>query len=75
MIKLPALLLLAFLLFPQTAYAYIDPGTGALILQMLIAGVATAAITVKMWWARFLSFFRRSDEDEKSDQKGGGQDS
>jgi hypothetical protein len=39
--------------------AYLDPGTGSLILQVLVGGVAGALVTVKLWWARVTSIFRR----------------
>jgi|SaaInlStandDraft_2_1057019.scaffolds.fasta_scaffold340537_2 uncharacterized membrane protein len=43
------------------AYAYLDPGTGSLILQGLIAGVAVMSLTVKIYWYKFLSFFKKTD--------------
>lgn len=33
------------------AHAYLDPGSGSFILQMLIAGLLGAIFTVKMWYA------------------------
>ena len=42
-----------------SASAYLDPGTGSLILQMLIAGALTAAATVRMFWARIKETARR----------------
>ena len=43
------------------AYAYLDPGTGSMILQGLIAGVAMISLTVKIYWYKFLSFFKKND--------------
>ena len=37
--------------------AYIDPGTGSIILQALVASVVGAAIAVKLFWHRILKFF------------------
>lgn len=34
------------------AHAYIDPGTGSYILQIVIAGVVGAAFTLKLFWRR-----------------------
>jgi len=34
------------------AYAYVDPGTGSYILQIVIAGVVGAAFTLKLLWRR-----------------------
>ena len=30
--------------------AYMDPGTGSLFLQLLLGGVAGAALIVKLYW-------------------------
>jgi hypothetical protein len=37
---------------------YIDPGTGSLILQGLIASVAAAAVAIRHYWYRVKAFFR-----------------
>ncbi len=41
-----------------TAEAYLDPGTGSMILQVLLGGVAGLALAGKLYWARILSFLR-----------------
>jgi hypothetical protein len=38
------------------AYAYIDPGTGSYILQIVIAGLVGAALTLKLFWRRLRLF-------------------
>jgi hypothetical protein len=43
-------LLLATAVFPSAAHAYLDPGTGSVILQVLVAGVLGALFTIKSWW-------------------------
>jgi hypothetical protein len=47
-----ALLLLA----PTAAHAYLDPGTGSYVLQMIIAGLLGAAFAIKMYWLRIKRF-------------------
>jgi len=39
------------------AFAYLDPGTGSLILQSLIGAVAGALVTVKLYWVRIRRLF------------------
>ena len=34
--------------------AYLDAGTGSLILQLILGGTAAAAVTARMWWSRLL---------------------
>ena len=36
------------------AYAYLDPGTGSMILQVLLGGFAGLALAGKLYWRRFL---------------------
>ena len=50
----------AILIFPPPAFAYIDPGTGSMILQLLLAGVAGLGVLCKLFWHRITGFFRRS---------------
>jgi hypothetical protein len=37
------------------AYAYLDPGTGSMILQVLLGGVAGVAVAGKFYWHRLKS--------------------
>jgi hypothetical protein len=48
-----------------TVLAYLDPGSGSMILQILAGGVAAVAVTAKLYWNRVLKFLRiRKDEPE-----------
>ncbi len=44
------------LLTVEPAWAYLDPGTGSLILQGLTAGVAGVLVVGKLYFARLKSF-------------------
>jgi hypothetical protein len=53
-----------------TVLAYLDPGSGSMILQIIAGGLAAVAVTAKLYWNRILKFLRiRKDEPEagKSD--------
>lgn len=39
--------------------AYLDPGSGSYLIQLLIAGALGAALAVRMSWDRIKDFFRR----------------
>jgi len=41
------------------AMAYLDPGTGSLALQMLLAAALTAAASIRIFWTRVKDVFRR----------------
>ena len=54
------------LVFPDVAeayggivLAYIDPGTGSLIIQILLAALVGAGFAVKIFWTRIKSFFSK----------------
>lgn len=36
------------------AHAYLDPGTGSMILQVLLGGFAGVALAGRLYWRRFL---------------------
>lgn len=45
-----------------TAHAYLDPGSGSFIIQILIAALAGSLLTLRVFWSRIIGFFRKSDE-------------
>ena len=45
-------LVLIYFVFPNNAYAYLDPGTGSYILQMLIAGFLGILFSLKIYWGK-----------------------
>lgn len=47
------------LVFVNHAYGYIDPGTGSMIVQAVIAGVAMVSVSIGIFWRRIRSFFGR----------------
>jgi len=49
-------ILFVSLCYSQSAIAYLDPGTGSLLLQMLIAGIIGAMYTIKLYWYRLKIF-------------------
>lgn len=38
--------------FSKDAFAYLDPGTGSMLLQLLLGGVAGALVVGKLYWQR-----------------------
>ncbi|MEM7194035.1 MAG: hypothetical protein AAF402_03735 [Pseudomonadota bacterium] len=49
---------------PSVAFAYLDPGTGSIIFQGIVAGIAAALATGKFWWHRVKSIFTRSPDEQ-----------
>jgi hypothetical protein len=44
--------------------AYLDPGSGSVILQGLLGGLAAVAVTFKLWWKRLTGLFHRRERRE-----------
>lgn len=57
-----AVVLAVLLLFvcAQDAHAYIDPGSGSYILQLVIAGLLGAGVAVRIYWKRIKATVLRS---------------
>ena len=83
-----AVVISLFLIFPQTAYAsidagtfdqpshayYIDPGTGSIIIQVLIGALVAGAAMIGVYRMRVKTFFsnlftRRRNENEGGDSE------
>ena len=47
---------LFYLIWPQTIYGYLDPGTGSYIFQIVLATIVGAAFTIKLYWTKVKSF-------------------
>jgi len=45
-------------IFDQKAYAYLDPGTGSFIFQIIIAAVVGGIFAIKLFWSKILLFFK-----------------
>ncbi len=56
----------------DSAWAYLDPGTGSLIVQGLIAGFAGLLVAGRLYWAKWKSFLetklsKRADQSDDGD--------
>lgn len=40
-------------------HAYLDPGSGSYLLQLLIASLLGGLVVLRMYWSRVRAFFRR----------------
>jgi hypothetical protein len=53
--------------------AYLDAGSGSMILQLLLGGVAAIVVAVKLWWHRLLELLhiRRREPAQEADPTSG----
>ena len=64
-LELTAAVIAAFVIPIAPAHAYLDPGTGSMLLQGFIAAIAAGAMVVKLYWYKIKAFlFRRDHETE-----------
>jgi Na+/proline symporter len=55
--------LIACVIFvPSPALAYVDPGTGSILLQLLLGGLAGVAVVWKLFWSRITKALRSKGE-------------
>ena len=60
-----------FVLFLYTSptYAYLDPGTGSILLQGLIGGIAASITFLSMYWHKVKAFFNKKKETKNLNNK------
>jgi len=67
------LTLILFFASTQNAQAYLDPGTGSYILQLIIGGALGGVFLLKNYWQSLKGFFSRnktkSDDHETNSQE------
>lgn len=61
LILIPSVVLLGVFNFAIPAHAYLDAGTGSMLLQLILGGVAGLVVIMKLYWQKFRSFFRKSN--------------
>ena len=47
--------------FDGTLHAYLDPGTGSVVIQAVIAGIVGALAIGRLYWHKLRSIFRGGD--------------
>jgi hypothetical protein len=50
--------------------AYLDAGTGSMLLQLLVGGIAAIGVAAKFYWRRVLKLLRiRKDEPDAAESR------
>ena len=57
-IPILAALAMVYLTCPEDAHAYLDPGTGSFILQLIIATLVGVMFGVKAYWYKTKTFMK-----------------
>ena len=56
-------LIVGLISYTSPAYAYLDPGTGSMLLQGLIAGLAAIISFLSIYWQKVKAFFVKQEPD------------
>ena len=58
------------ILFSNNAFAYLDPGTGSIILQAILGAIAAGATWCSIYWQKVKNFFSKKTKKNDEDIKG-----
>lgn len=50
------------------AHAYLDPGTGSIIIQAILGAVVAFFTTIGIYWVKVKSFFKRFSKKNKDNK-------
>ena len=59
--------ILSLLMFTD-AVAYLDPGTGSMLLQVILGGVAAVAVAFKLYWHRLRAALGLAKKEKPEDE-------
>jgi hypothetical protein len=46
-------------------YAYLDPGAGSMLIQVLLGGAAAVGVVLRLFWRNLTQRFRKRDSVDK----------
>jgi hypothetical protein len=59
--------LVALLLLPVSAMAYLDPTTGSMLISAIVGLFASLVLAIKTYWYRIKAFFKRKPAESDAD--------
>ncbi len=59
--------ILLLLMFTD-AVAYLDPGTGSMLLQVILGGVAAVAVAIKLYWHKVRAALGMAKKEQPEDE-------
>jgi len=60
-------IVLLLLMFTD-AVAYLDPGTGSMLLQVILGGIAAVGVAIKLYWHKIRAAFGMAKKEETEDE-------
>lgn len=59
--------LCALISFSSNAEAYLDPGTGSMMLQVILGGIAAIGVVLKLYWFKLRAFLGFGKKEKTED--------
>ena len=59
-LTLVAVIIFLHMIFPSHSYAYLDPGSGSIMLQLLLVAFFSALAAIKVFWGKIKTFFTKN---------------
>lgn len=66
-LQLPFVILITLLLIPLSAWAYLDPTTGSMLISAIVGLFASLVLAIKTYWYRIKAFFKRKPSESDAD--------
>ncbi len=61
--------LLILIVTPNTSYAYLDPGTGSIILQAILGFIAATVASISIYWTKFKIILKKIFSKKRNQKK------
>jgi hypothetical protein len=64
------LITVCLMLMISDAVAYLDPGTGSMLLQVILGGIAAVGVAIKLYWHKLRAAYgmaKKPDPEEETD--------
>ena len=58
----------SIIMFPEDAFAYLDPGTGSIILQAIMGFLAASITAISIYWSKFKSLISKLFKKKKEEK-------
>ena len=68
-LKFSTIFIIISAILPQKANAYLDPGSGSYLIQIVIASIAGVGFILKSNWQKVKSFFQSREKERPNDRE------
>lgn len=59
---------IVLMLIVTDVFAYLDPGTGSMLLQVILGGVAAVGVALKLYWHKIMSVLGLAKDTDTEDE-------